>query len=103
MPRGNSATVDETPDATVDPQALFIASAIENTKGLLEAKRSIQSEIQAARDFLNQAVRMGAVTNDQQKWIDENLPKRKRKPKGEDGDGDSSPDTADATPDPVPA
>lgn len=86
----NTAQADPAPAPETAPAAPgagdFITAAIENAKSLITAKRSIQSDIQAARDFLNHAVRIGAASDEQAAWILENLPKRTRKGKDDDSE-----------------
>lgn len=58
-----------------------VGTAITNAKNMLRAKKKIQADLQAARDFLNQSITMGVVNDEQAKWIQETLPKRTRESK----------------------
>lgn len=92
MPRATNQPAEPTAPAP-DGAADFLSAAIENAKALIEVKRSIQADLQSARDFLNHAVKIGATSDEQTAWILENLPKRTRKGKGEEEE-ESGEDTA---------
>lgn len=55
-----------------------VGAAIGNARTMLTAKRKIQQDLQAARDWLGQSVTLGVVNEEQARWIEEHLPKRTR-------------------------